>query len=84
MVQWLGLGTLLPWPWVQSMVRELRSPKLCSVAKKINYLKITKNLKKKEREKGRKSSNTEIKDTELKAPVDWLSVKVRERVMNDA
>ena len=54
MVQWLGLGTLLPWPWVQSMVRELRSHKLCSVAKKNKLIKNYKKKKKREREKGRK------------------------------
>ena len=59
-------------------------PQAVQCGQKNKLFKNYKKLKKKEREKGRKSSNTEIKDTELKAPVDWLSVKVRERVMNDA
>ena len=33
-VQWLGLGTSTAVAQVQSLVRELRSHKLCSVAKK--------------------------------------------------
>ena len=51
MVQWLGLGTLLPWPWVQYMVRELsKIPQAVQCGQKINKLKIT---KKKKRERGR-------------------------------
>ena len=34
MVQWLGLGTFTARPWVQSLVKELRSHKLCGEAKK--------------------------------------------------
>ena len=34
-VQWLGLGTFTAGAQVQSLVRELRSCKLCGVAKKI-------------------------------------------------
>ena len=32
-VQWLGLGTVTARAWVQSLVRELRSCKLCGVTK---------------------------------------------------
>ena len=35
-VQWLGLGTFTAGAWVQSLVREVRSHKRCSTAKKIN------------------------------------------------
>ena len=31
-----NLALLLPWSWVQSLVKELRSHKLCSMAKKTN------------------------------------------------
>ena len=34
MVQWLGLGAFTAVAWVQSLVGELRSYKLCSAAKK--------------------------------------------------
>ena len=52
-------------------------PQAVQCGQTINKLKITK--KKTERERGRKSSNIDIRDTELKAPVNWLSVKVREK-----
>ena len=52
-------------------------PQAVQCGQKINKLKITK--KKKEREGGRKSSNIDIRDTELKASVNWLSAKVREK-----
>ena len=42
--------------------------------------KLIKNYKKKKKEREReREKETDIKDTELKAPVDWLSVKVREK-----
>ena len=44
MVQWLGLGAFNARTWVQSLVGELRSHKLCGEAKK----------KKKEKEKKEK------------------------------
>ena len=33
-VQWLGLSAFTVGAWVQSLVRELKSHKLCSMAKK--------------------------------------------------